>query len=174
MRPRLAIWGTAALLLLLPAIAMQFTPEVRWGPVDFLVFGAMLLTACGAYELAASMARTNTYLAAAGIAIGAGFFLVWANLAVGIIGNGNDPLNLMFFGVLAVGVLGALVVRFQPRGMAYTLVAMAIAQGVVAVIAQIAGHFTWVFAIVYVVLWLVSARLFAVAARSQVATRAPG
>jgi hypothetical protein len=29
-RWRLAIWGTAALILLLPLLAMQFTDEVAW------------------------------------------------------------------------------------------------------------------------------------------------
>ena len=44
---RIAMWGTAAFLLLLPAVAMQFTSEVDWGPGDFMVMGVMLLTACG-------------------------------------------------------------------------------------------------------------------------------
>jgi hypothetical protein len=171
-RLRAAVWIAAAVLLLLPAIAMQFTQEVQWDESDFLVFGGMLLIACVAYEAAARIARSNNYLAAAAIAIGAGFFLVWANLAVGIIGNEEDPLNLMFFGVLVVGMLGALIVRLRPRGMARTLVAMAIAQGLVAVIAQIAGHFTWVFATVYAAIWLVSAGLFREAARTQDAANA--
>jgi hypothetical protein len=44
---RIAIWGTAAFLLLLPWVAMQFTTEVNWTLFDFLVIGVMLLAACG-------------------------------------------------------------------------------------------------------------------------------
>ena len=36
---RLALWGGIALLLVLPALAMQFTREVNWGPGDFAAAG---------------------------------------------------------------------------------------------------------------------------------------
>jgi hypothetical protein len=57
------------------------------------------------------------------------------NLAVGIIGSEDHPANMMYGGVLAVGLLGAIIARLEPRGMARTLVAMAIAQALVPVIA---------------------------------------
>jgi hypothetical protein len=38
-------------------------------------------------------------------------FLVWMNLAVGIIGSEDNPANLMFGGVLALGILGAFIAR---------------------------------------------------------------
>jgi hypothetical protein len=63
--------------------------------------------------------------------------LVWLNLAVGIIGSENNPANLMYGGVLAVGVIGAVFARFRPRGMARVLLAMALAQALVAAIALI-------------------------------------
>ena len=75
------------------------------------------------------------YRFAVGVALGAAFLLVWLSLGVGIIGKDGDPANLMYFGVLAVGLIGALLARFQPRGMARALVAMALAQTVVVVIA---------------------------------------
>jgi hypothetical protein len=64
--------------------------------------------------------------------------LVWLSLGVGIIGQDGDPANAMYLGVLAVGVVGAAIARIRPRGMARTLVAMAVAQAVVAAIALIA------------------------------------
>jgi hypothetical protein len=63
---------------------------------------------------------------------------VWLSLGVGIIGKDGDPANLMYFGVLAVGVIGAIIARFQPHGMARALFAAALAQAVVAAIALIA------------------------------------
>jgi hypothetical protein len=46
---------------------------------------------------------------------------------------------LMYIGVLAVGITGAIIARLQPRGMARALVAAALTQAVVAAIALIAG-----------------------------------
>lgn len=170
-RWRPAVWGTAAGLLLLPWVAMQFTGEVDWTPGDFVVFGAMLLAACGACELGMRMSDSAAYRAAFCVAIAAGFLLAWVNLAVGMIGTEANPANLMFGGVLAVGALGALVARFRPRGMFRVLVAMAIAQVLVVVIALAAGigfdAALWVLTGVFAALWLFSAGLFRKAAREQ-------
>jgi hypothetical protein len=166
----------AALILLLPLVAMQFTDEVDWDETDFVVMGAMLFAACGTYELAARMTGNVAYRAAVGVAVVAAFILVWMNLAVGIIGSEDNPANLMYGGVLAVAILGALVVRFQPRGMARTLAATALAQALVGVIALIAGlgstGANWPRVIVvltafFAALWLLSAWLFRKAAREQ-------
>src|SRR5688500_20220430 len=81
--------------------------------------------------------RNTTYRFAVGVAVGAAFILVWLSLGVGIIGKDGDPANLMYFGVLAVGIVGALIARFRPRGMARALFATALAQTSVAAIALI-------------------------------------
>jgi hypothetical protein len=82
---------------------------------------------------------STAYRSAVGVALAAALMLVWLSLGVGIIGADGDPANLMYFGVLAVGILGALVARFRPRGMARALVAVAFAQALVAGIAIVAG-----------------------------------
>lgn len=79
------------------------------------------------------------YRCAIGVALAAALTLVWLSLGVGIIGEDGNPANLMYFGVLAVGVIGAVIARFQPRGMARALFATALAQAIVASIALIAG-----------------------------------
>jgi hypothetical protein len=168
---RIAVWGTAAFLLLLPLVAMQFSKEVNWTLFDFVVFGAMLLVACGTYELATRLSGNTAYRAAVGVAVVGGFLLVWMNLAVGIIGSEENSANLMFAGVLAVGAIGALIARFQPHGMARALVATALAQALVAVIALIAGLGElplWFLTVFYVALWLASAGLFQKAALETV------
>ena len=91
------------------------------------------------YELAARKTGNIAYRAAVGVALAAALLLVWINLAVGIIGNEDNPANLMYIGVLAVGTIGAIIARFQPHGMARALFATALAQGLVVVIALIAG-----------------------------------
>jgi hypothetical protein len=83
--------------------------------------------------------NSTAYRAAIGVALAAAFILVWLSLGVGIIGKDGDPANLMYFGVLAVGIIGAIIARLQPYGMARALFATALAQALVAVIALIAG-----------------------------------
>lgn len=133
-------WGVAALfLLLLPVLAMQVTTEVAWGPGDFVVAGVLLFGAGITYERLARRMDGVAYRAAVGIAVGAALLLVWTNLAVGIIGDEGDPANLMYAGVLAVGLVGALVARLQPRGMARAAFGTAVALILVAAIALSAG-----------------------------------
>ena len=160
-RWRIVGWGTAAIMLLLPLIAMQFTDEVNWDVYDFIIFGVMLVAAGGAIELAARMTPNKAYRTAVGVAVVAAFILVWVNGAVGIIGNEENPANLMYFGVLAIGIIGAVIARRQPTGMARAMLATAIAQALVAVIALIAGlGQTFVVTGFFVALWLTSAWLF--------------
>jgi hypothetical protein len=171
-----AAWTVAALLLLLPWFAMQVTDQVVWDAADFATFGAMLVGAGGSYELAARMTGNAAYRAAVGVALAAAFVLVWMNLAVGIIGPEDNPANLMYGGVLAVGIVGAVIARFKPVGMTRALSATALAQALVAVIALTAGSgstgpgWPWEILILtgfFAVLWLISAWLFRKAAREQ-------
>jgi hypothetical protein len=81
----------------------------------------------------------TAYRAAMGVALAASLMLVWLSLGVGIIGEDGDPANVMYFGVLAIGIVGAIIARIQPRGMARALVAMALTQALVTVIALGAG-----------------------------------
>jgi hypothetical protein len=178
---RMAPWMTAGLLLLLPLIAMLFTDEMNWDETDFIVFGTMLLGACGAYELAARMTGNTAYRAAVGVAVVAAFILIWMNLAVGIIGSEDNPANLMYAGVLAVAILGGLIVRFRPHGMARVLAATALAQALVGVIALVAGLGStgenWPRVIIvltgfFSVLWLTSAWLFRKAGQERMSASA--
>lgn len=136
-RFRMAAWSGAALLLLLPLVAMQFTDEVNWTVSDFIVMGAMLLGAGGAFELALRTSGQTMYRIAAVGAVGSGFFMVWVNAAVGIIGNEDNPLNLLYFGVLALGFLGSIACRLKPRGMATTGYTMAGATALVGAVALV-------------------------------------
>ena len=164
---RIVGWGTSATMLFLPLIAMQFTNEVNWDVSDFIIFGAMLVTVGGAFELAARMTPNKAYLAAVGAALAAAFLLVWMNGAVGLIGNEESPVNLMYGGVLAIGIIGAIIARLQPKGMARVMVATAVAQVLVPVIALITrlsntsglGN-TFVVTGIFFALWLTSAWLF--------------
>ncbi|GAB3368034.1 hypothetical protein GCM10027431_12760 [Lysobacter rhizosphaerae] len=138
-RLRPYIWGMAAVVLLVPAVAMRFTGEVNWSASDFVVMGAMLATACALYELGAWLSGNPAYRAAFGIAVMAGFLTVWVNLAVGMFGSEHNPLNLMFAGVLLVAALGALRARFRARGMVRAMGATAVAQMLAAAVGLAIG-----------------------------------
>jgi hypothetical protein len=128
-----------ALTLLVPLAAMQFTDEVQWTPFDFVVAGILLFGSGMSYVWVSSKGNNSAYRAAVGVAVTSALFLVWVNLAVGLIGSENNPANLMYFGVLAVGAVGALIARFRPLGMARALFAIAAALVLVAVVALIGG-----------------------------------
>ena len=128
-----------AFLLLIPLVAMQFDMGVDWNLFDFIVAGALLFASGLTYELIARRAGNGAYRAAVGVAVAAALLLVWINLAVGIIGSEDNPANLMYFGVLFVGIVGAIFARLRPRGMARALFAAAFAQALVPVIALVIG-----------------------------------
>lgn len=116
----------------------------------------------------------TSYKAAVALAVATVLILSWVIGAVGVLGADGDPADLMYIGVLAVGITGAIIVRFQPMGMARAMIVMALAQALVTVIALIIGKqdapYMSVFEIVslnsfFVSLFLGSARLFQKAAR---------
>jgi hypothetical protein len=102
-------------------------------------FAGLLIVAAVLITLTIRIRRSRAYRSAVGLALAAVFILFWVNGAVGIIGEPGDLANLMYVGVLAVGILGAVIARFEPLGMSRALFATALAQALVAVIALIAG-----------------------------------
>jgi hypothetical protein len=136
---RVTGWSIAALLLLLPLVAMQFTPEVNWTPFDF-AFAAVMIGGVGiAFELTVRATRNSAYRGAVAIALAAAFLLIWINGAAGIIGDEDNPLNLLYVGVIAIAFGGAAWARFRPRGASRAMLAAAVATVAVGVVAVVAG-----------------------------------
>lgn len=163
---RITIWTAALAALLAPWILMQVGSAVEWTAFDFVVFGTLLLALCVGLELAMRLSMRWSYRIAVTMTVAGGFLMVWANLAVGIIGNEENPQNLLFYAVLILGLAGALRSRFDARGLMWTLRGMAATQLLVFVIA---AAFDWallpVFTIVYFAWWLVAGELFKKASR---------
>ena len=126
-----------ASILMLPLVAMLFTNEVNWSLFDFIVMGILLFGTGLTYVLISKISDSMAYRTAVGVAVVAGFLLIWVNLAVGIIGSEDNPANQLYAGVLAVGIIGAGITRLRPPGMALTLFATALAQMLVPLIAMI-------------------------------------
>lgn len=83
-RSSLILWTAIAALLMLPLVAMQFTPQVAWTGHDFLAAGLLLVTGGAAYEML--MRHTTGTVRVTGIAVAAMLvLLVWAQGAVGIL-----------------------------------------------------------------------------------------
>jgi hypothetical protein len=110
------------------------------------------------------MNSNKAYRAAAGIALAAALLILWMH---GAVATEDDSPGLIFFGVLAVGIIGAVIARLRPRGMARALFGTALAQALVAVIAMIAwGQYLEISILnaFFIALWVGSALLFRKAA----------
>lgn len=80
------IAAAACALLLMPLVAMQFTPAVNWGVADFAVMGVLLFAAGSAFVIAARRVPRKYWLVV-GVLVVAAFLYVWAELAVGVFTN---------------------------------------------------------------------------------------
>ncbi len=149
-------------LLLLPALAMQFTSEVNWTASDF-IFAAMLLGIMGTtIELAARFARPGAARIGYILAGMTAFFTFWSNAAVGIIGDENS-INVLFFVMVVAAILAAMIGRFRPGAMRWIAALLAIGQYAVGIAALtvMPGHpVEWGFLTIFAVLWLTAAWCF--------------
>jgi hypothetical protein len=127
-------WGAAVALLAVPWLA-----GAPWTAADFIVAGALFAMVGGTFELAVRASGNWAYRAGAAAAIATAFLLVWINLAVGIIGDETNPLNLMFFGVIAAALVGSTVARFEANGMARAMTLAAVIQALIGVGVYLAG-----------------------------------
>ncbi|MDX1460972.1 MAG: hypothetical protein R3348_07940 [Xanthomonadales bacterium] len=165
------VWGTAAIALALPWVAMQFTEEVNWTAGDFVIFGAMLLAACLAWEIATTLSASRLYRTGVGLAVAATFLLTWINLAVGIVGPPEHPVNAWLFAAPAAGLAVATLGRFNARAMAGAALVAAVVQAITAIVALAQGLDAPAtpligLTLLFTMMWLVSAALFHRAAHS--------
>jgi hypothetical protein len=123
------------LLLLIPLTAKLVMPDMLWTSEDFVAAGVLLFGSGLTFVLIARMGISIMYKLAAAVAVAAGLLLVWAQLAVGLVGSEGNPVNLLFGAVLAVAIIGAIAARFQPRGMSNAMFAASLTYVVVTLIA---------------------------------------
>ncbi|GAB3315261.1 hypothetical protein GCM10027299_04300 [Larkinella ripae] len=128
-----------AVLALIPALLLLLA-SWHWKPAAFVLTFALLFGGAAlGMELATKKKLGNrAYRFAVGLTIATVFVLVWMNVAVGGI-LGDNPANMMYFGVLLVGLTGANIAHLEPPGMFRALLAMAFAMMLVPVIAWFIG-----------------------------------
>ena len=80
------------------------------------------------------MTPVTSYRLAVGVALATVLLLLFGIGALGVIGDGG-PADRVYLAVLAVLVIGSLLARFRPRGMAIALLATAVTQVAVTVVA---------------------------------------
>jgi len=123
---RIIGWAVPVALLMVPWLA-----QWPWSAADFIVAGAMFAIVGGTFELAVRASGNLAYRGAVAVALATAFLLVWINLAVGIIGDESNPLNLMFLGVIAAALVGSVAARFEAGGMARAMTVAAGIQGLI-------------------------------------------
>lgn len=176
---RLNVWAIIAVLIVVILLLTQFQPfanEVQWD--EAAAYSIMLLVGGGIYKLWQWLkTRDRIYRIAFRVGFVGIFLLGWVSGAVGIIGSENNSVNLMYWAVPVVGLVGSLISRFKSRGMARTLFATAFVQFLIPVVALIiSSEVSWgnagvigVFVVnfFFVLLFTASALLFRRANREE-------
>ena len=84
---RIKILQIVGLLLIIPLIAMQLTDEVEWSLFDFIIMGTLLLITGLMGEIIFKKVKKYKHRVILYVVIAIIFFLIWAELAVGIFGT---------------------------------------------------------------------------------------
>lgn len=165
---RIAGWSLAVLLLIAPAVAMQFEGNgVNWNAGDFIIAGIAFAIVGGLFELTARASANFAYRIAVVLGVACGFLQLWINGAVGIIGNEDNPANWTYYAVVAMAAAGAIVAIGKPRDLMRAMLAAAGAQVIFSVLHAVNGTPTPIIDGFFVALWIAAARLFARADREQ-------
>lgn len=75
------------LLLLIPLIAMQFTNDVKWTVLDFIVAGVLLFSAVLMCAFVIIKVKKVKYRIIICMALLTALLLIWLELAIGIFGT---------------------------------------------------------------------------------------
>ena len=119
----------------------------------------------------------NAFRAGVAVALAVSFLQVWMNLAVGIVGSEDNPVNQGFYGVVVAAGACAFVARFRADGMARAMLAVAGVQAVLAAAVATAPSTAreepmgaigvLVLSGGFIALWLIAAALFHRSARQE-------
>ncbi|RXK54965.1 hypothetical protein ESB00_03440 [Oleiharenicola lentus] len=124
-------------LLLIPLIGQLTVDGWNWTFSDFVVAWVVLALTTLVFRFLVTRKPGNlAYRAGVGLAVAAGFLITWVTMAVQIIGDEN-PANALYAAVILTGLLGVVLARFEPAGMARAAFATAAVNFLVPVVAVI-------------------------------------
>lgn len=162
-------WGSAVVLLLTPLVAMQFTHEVQWTKAEFIIAFA-IFGIIGALAELNVLITSNRFSRAGGfVAILVGSLVFWSNLAIGMIGNRGNTVNLLFGLVLLIAIIGAWLSSLHRNVLPAAMLAAGTVQCAIGLLAGIWGSDFWggVFTILLSTLWWIAGLLFAIEAKHR-------
>ena len=120
----------ALVLLMLPFVASRVVDGWNWSAGSFVIVYVLFFVTGMAYAVIARKMGAWSYKAGVGVALVAGFALGWSNMVH--VADSENPANLVYYSVLAVGGVGACLARLEARGLARTLFAMAVTLALIA------------------------------------------
>jgi len=121
----------ALAVLMVPLVASQVVEGWNWDAGGFVFVYVLFFGTGMAYAVIARKMGAWSYKAGVGVALVAGFALGWSNMVH--VADSENPANLVYYSVLAVGGVGAWLARLEARGLARTLFAMAATLALIAV-----------------------------------------
>jgi hypothetical protein len=147
-----------------------------WTLGDFVVAGLLFGVVGLAIEFLVRRSGLLSYRLGAALGVFAGLFLIWVNLAVGIIGAEEHDANMLYALTIATAVGGAIVARCRAGGMALAMLAAAAVTMAIALTAVSVGWgaetMNWPKDVlgasaINAAMWLGSAALFRIAASAK-------
>ncbi|MFN0047210.1 MAG: hypothetical protein ACKVOS_12150 [Sphingorhabdus sp.] len=166
---RILGWGSAAGLLLIPLVAMQFSREVQWDGADFIIATA-IIGITGALAELNVLITSNLFSRAGGFfAILAGSLVFWSSLAIGMIGHEGNSVNLLFGLVLLIAIVGAWLSGLHRNILPLAMLSAGTVQCSIGFLAGIMGSDFrgGVFTVLLAKLWWIASLLFAFAAKHR-------
>lgn len=152
---RVAGWGTMAILLSLPAIL-----HFPWSPGDFIIMGIMLGSVGLGIEFLVRRSGSAFVRLGAVIGVLTCFLTIWVNLAVGMIGNEDNPYNQLFIVPVFLFIAGTVLTRFKPKGMTAVMLCAAAAQFAIGLGGVGTDQRGGIFSMLFSLFWLFGAALF--------------
>lgn len=84
---RILMYSICGLLLLVSFVGMQFSEEVDWSVLDFIIAAIMLFSVTFVIDLIVHKIHRKSYKIGLLLVIVLAFVLVWAEMAVGVFGS---------------------------------------------------------------------------------------
>jgi len=145
---------------------------MNWDTTDYVIATALFASCALVTWLITRNARSHWHILAGTLAALGALVLVWMQLAVGLIGSGEHPINQAMTLVLAAGAIGSALSRFRASGMRTTMLAVAGTQmtlGALGFILATPDLFSDVFLVTtfFAGIWTGSAFLFHLAYRRE-------
>jgi hypothetical protein len=121
----------ALAVLMVPLVASRVVEGWNWSAGSFVFVYVLFFGTGMVYAVIARKMGAWSYKAGVAVALVTGFGLGWSNMVH--VADSENPANLVYYSVLAVGAVGAWLARLEARGLARTLFAMAATLALIAV-----------------------------------------